>query len=133
MESLAENSTELNVPIGTEEVQRLKPARVSIQGVNVLTSQKDGRQIVRIVCLVKHPDANELVKVSNVEYINPASKKVETAGLFINKDSEGKIRKNSALAILMTKLGASMPAELKGKNDVETLQGSSGYLVFKAY
>ena len=75
----------------------------------------------------------EPIQLSSVEYINPNSKKVENSGLFINKDSEGKIRKNSALALFMNLLKVTTIAELAGKTDIETISGSSGYLAFKGY
>jgi len=122
---------ELQNTIGTEEVQRYKPANVNIVSVEIL--EVGEKKYPKVVCNVKHPDIEELIQLSSVEYINPNTKKVENSGLFINKDSEGKIRKNSALAMFMNLLNAKSIAELAEKTDVETISGSSGYLAFKGY
>ena len=122
---------ELQNTIGTEEFTTLKPAIVDIEKVEVI--EVGEKKYRKVQCYVKHPDAKELAKISSVEYINPNSKKVETAGLFINKDSEDKIRKNSALAVLMSFLDAKTIAELNGKTGVKTVTGANGFLAFKGY
>jgi len=122
---------ELQNIIGTEEVQRYKPAKVDIKTVEII--EVGAKKYPKVVCNVKHPDYEELIQLSSIEYINPNSKKVENSGLFINKDSEGKIRKNSALASFMNLLDAKTILELSNKDGIETITGSSGYLAFKSY
>jgi hypothetical protein len=50
----------------------------------------------------------------------------------VNKDSENKIRKNSALALFLQFLKCKTIEELKNK-EVEAITGETKYLVFKGY
>lgn len=124
-------TNELDNTIGIEEFQTLKPKNVNIEKVEII--EVGEKKYPKVVCHVKHPDAQDLKQISSVEYINPNTKKVENGGLFVNKDSDGKIRKNSALALFMNLLGASKIGDLSGKKDIKTTLGSSGYLTFRGY
>lgn len=121
---------ELQLKIGTEEAVSLKPAKVKILEVSI--EEVGVKKAKKVVCLVKHPEASENIRISAVKYENKAKGKLETAGLWINKDSKALIRKGSALAVFMGLLNASIIGELANR-EVETVTDEKGYLCFKAY
>lgn len=121
---------ELQLKIGTEEAVSLKPAKVKILEVSI--EEVGSKKAKKVVCLVKHPEASENIRISAVKYENKAKGKLETAGLWINKDSKGLIRKGSALAVFMALLNATIIGELANR-EVETVTDEKGYLCFKAY
>ena len=121
---------ELNVGIGNEEFQKLKPTTVKIVGVRVDEFDVKGKKSKKVVCLAKHPDKLETINISSVKFENKG--KLESVGLWLNKDSQGLIRKGSALATLMSAVGANTPENLVGKEIATTLDDQE-YLTFKAY
>jgi len=123
-----ENQEELKIGIGNKEAVTLKPANVKIQDVKIEeVGIKKGK---KVVCLCKHPDNELPIKISAVKYETKG--KLETAGLWINLDSDKLIRKSSALAVFLNSTGAKTIEELKNK-DVGTCTDEKGYLCFKAY
>jgi hypothetical protein len=117
-------------PIGTEERQKLSPKDVVISGVGKITldTKKGKSDKVEIIC--KHPDKQETIKISDVEYIE--SDKVETKALWLNLDSKGELSKYGALAALLSFYGAPTIRDLVGKT-IKTDMGANGYLCAKAY
>ena len=126
---MVENNEELKMPIGTEEARVYKPGKVTIVDVSVWTSDKGNK---KYECHVKHPESEDPIKLSSVKYINPVSQKVEVSGLWINKDSEDKLKKNSAAAVFLKYMNCQTFEELKGK-EAEAVEGDSKYLAFKSY
>jgi len=125
---MAEIQDELKTEIGNEEAVTLKPANVKIISVEV---GEFGKKLSKkVTCLVKHPDASEPIHISAVKYESKG--KLETSGLWINKDSKGLIRKGSALAVFLNSVGAKTIEQLKDK-EIQTAQDEKGYLCFKAY
>jgi len=121
-------TNELQIGIGTEEAVTLKPARVKIVSVSIeLVGVKNSH---KVICVCKHPVAEETIKISAVKYENKSN--LEFSGLWINKDSQGLIKKGSALAVFLTKLGCATIEQLKDK-EVDTTEDEKKYLVFKAY
>lgn len=119
---------ELITQIGNKEMETLKPQRVEIREVRVdIVGEKNNK---KVVFFCKHPDKNELVRISAVKYNN--KDKLVVAGTWYNLDSEDLIRKGSALANFMENLGAKNLIETKGK-EVDTTVDEKGYLCFKAY
>jgi len=123
-----EQNEKLNIGVGNEEAVTLKPGTLKIVGVTIEAVGE--KKADKVVCLCKHPDAENIIKISAVKY--EAKGKLDTVGLWLNKDSKGLIRKGSALSIFMNCLGVKTPAELEGK-DATTTTDDKGYLVFKAY
>lgn len=123
-----EQQNELQMGIGTEEATSLKPAKVKIGGVKV--EEVGTKKAKKLICVCKHPDKAEDIHLSAVKYENKG--KLEVSGLWVNKDSQGLIRKGSALAVFLTALGSSNIDSLRGK-EVETAMDEKGYLCFKAY
>ena len=125
---MAETQDELNLGIGNEEAVTLKPVVVEVISVSI---EEFGKKLSKkVVCEVKHPDASETIKISGVKYENKG--KLDTSGLWVNKDSKGLIRKGSALAVFLNSIGAKTIEEVKGMK-IATAQDDKGYLVFKSY
>jgi len=123
-----ENQEILNKETGTKESVALKPARVKIEAVEVVeVGEKKNK---KLVCNVKHPDKEELIKLSSIKH--EAKGKLEVDGLWANLDEDGLIRKGSALSVLLSFTKSKTPTELIGK-ELETVEDNKGYLVFKAY
>lgn len=125
---MAEQQNELQIGIGTEEAVTLKPAVVEV--VNVAIEELGAKKSKKVICEVKHPEADGTIKISGVKYENKG--KLEVSGLWVNLDSANMIRKGSALAVFLTTTGAANPEALKGKK-IQTAHDDKGYLVFKAY
>lgn len=125
---MVENQEELKLGIGNEEAITLKPAVVKILDVEV--REFGEKKAKKVICISKHPDNADPIQISSVKY--ELKGKLDTSGLWINKDSKNLIRKGSALAIFMGSVGAKIIEELKGK-EVQTTQDEKGYLCFKAY
>ena len=125
---MAENQEELNVPIGTEEAKKLEPKQVKI--VEVRVEEVGNKGAKKVVCDVKHPDNENTIQISSIKYENKG--KLASVGLWVNKDSENKLRKGSTLVYFLNTMGAKTIAELKDK-DCATTTDEQGYLTFKAY
>jgi len=126
---MVENQDELKFEIGNEEAVLLKPSVVEI--VNVAVIEVGDKKARKLVWEVKHPDAQDIIKISAVKYESKG--KLETSGLWVNLDSKGLIRKGSALVTFLNFVGAKNSfGDLKGKR-IQTAQDEKGYLVFKAY
>ena len=118
----------LKTEIGTKESVTLKPEIVKIEKVEVIeVGEKKNK---KLSCYVKHPERDELIQISSVRF--ERNGKLQSNGLWINFDEDNKIRKGSALAVLMEKLKVKIPEELQGK-EISTVEDESGYLTFKAY
>lgn len=119
---------ELKLGIGNEEAITLKPTTLKIERVEI---QEFGlKKAKKVCCFCKHPDNADLIQLSGVKYETKG--KLETAGLWLNLDSKGLIRKGSALATFLNMYGCKTIEELQGKQ-IPTIQDEKGYLVFKAY
>ena len=119
---------ELKLGIGTEEAITLKPAILKIEKVETQTLGE--KKSKKVVCYCKHPDNAELIQISSVKY--EIKGKLETAGLWVNLDNKGLIRKGSALAVFLTQYNCKTAEELANK-EIPTITDEKGYLVFKAY
>jgi len=101
---------------------------VKIVEVRVKSVGEKGNK--KIGCKVKHPDNEDLIEISSVRY--ERNGKLQNTGLWVNLDEDNKIRKNSALAVLMAYLGANNPNAMKDK-ECDTTEDEKGFLCFKAY
>lgn len=121
-------TNELAIGVGTKEAVKLSAAVVKVLRVELKQPKADGGKILE--CFCKHPQKEEEIKISKVKFENKG--KLETVGLWINKDEEGLLRKGSALALLIQKLGVANAEQLVGK-DIETTLDENHYLAFKNY
>ena len=127
----ANETPNLNLTVGTKDMETLKPAEVEIKEVNTEeVSFEKGQKGTKLICSVKHPDKEELIKISSVLHI--VNGNVKKPGLWIMKDKEGNLQKGSGLAVLMQKFGANNVGELVGKK-VPTELDKNNYLTIKAY
>ncbi len=118
----------MNLETGDKEAAKLKPTKVKIVDVRVEEVGKNNNP--KLVCKVKHPDKEETIDVSAVKYENKGN--LQVTGLWVNLDEDEKIRKGSALAVLISFLGLKVPSDLKDK-EIDTAEDDRGYLCFKAY
>lgn len=125
---MAETQEELKIGIGTEEAVTLKPEKVKILSVKI--EEVGEKKNKKLVCEVKHPSSETPIHISAVKWETKG--KLESTGLWINKDQKGLLRKGSALVVFMQKLNCKTMEELKDK-EVETAVDDKGYLCFKAY
>ena len=121
-------TNELEIGIGTKEVESLKPAKVRI--VDVVVEEVGKNNNKKVVCTCKHPDREEKIKLSGVKY--NLKDKLVTSGLWLNRDEDDLIRKGSALANFMEHIEAKTLLEMVTK-EVHTTTDDKGYLCFKAY
>ncbi len=130
------------VGIGTREPEKLEAKPVSVVGYEVRSvpekNQTDdagniktekGHYGEKVVLLVKHPDKEDNLEISKTRYVK--GDKIQTSGLWFNKDQDGNIPKNSALAHTMMKYGVDVLDNFTGK-EVQT-ELDNGYIVVKAY
>lgn len=125
-----EASKDIEIGIGTKEVTSLKPAEVVIISVEIESVGTNNAK--KLICSCKHPDKQENINISSVKWENTKKGKLEVAGLWVNKDEDGLLRKGSALAVFITANGATKPSELVGKK-LSTILDENGYLAFKNY
>lgn len=123
-----EEQENLEIGIGTKEVTKLKPTKVKI--VNVKIVPVGEKKNDKVVTTCKHPDKDETIEISSVEYLK--NKKAIITGLWLNKDEDELISKGSALAVLLNTLGCTSIVELKEK-EIDTVEDERGYLCLKAY
>lgn len=119
---------ELKLEIGNEEFTALKPATVKIVGARV--GEFGQKKAKKVVCTCKYPDRIDNIEIGSIKYENKG--KLESVGLWINKDSKGMIRKGCALAIMLQVTGCKNIEALMGK-EVQTTTDDKGFLTFKGY
>ena len=127
---MIENQEKLDKEIGTEEIEKLKPEKVKIEKVEVISVGEGKSKAEKVVCFCNHSAQEDPIKISSVEYLK--NKNVKITGLWYKEDSTGKLQKGSALALFMEFVGAKTIRELENK-EVMTSEDEKGYLCFRAY
>ena len=84
----------------------------------------------KLVLLCKHPDKEELVKISEMVMI--AGKTIKTSTMWINADEKGDVEKGSIIATLLEKYQAKTVNDLEGKT-LQTELDENKFLAIKAY
>ena len=93
--------------------------------------KKAGKEIgKKLVLLCKHPDREELVRISGMKII--AGKTVKETTIWVKLDEDGMIEKGSHMALLLDKYGCKTLNELDGKT-LLTEPDEVGYLIIKCY
>lgn len=130
-ETVNQNQLEdFNIPVGNIESVKLKPAKVKIVGLKIEAVGTKGNKKLNIEVL--HPDSvDKTIKISSAKVIN-AKDKLEVTTLWFNKDSEGKLNKNSTLSKFIKFLGGNCINDLLNK-EVDTILNEDNYLTFKGY
>lgn len=124
-----ESQAELERPIGKIEQEILSSKKVKI--VKVEIQEIGAKKMKKLVCVCKHPDRDEEIRISRVRYIGKDNK-VITVGLWVIKDKNEDIQKGSALANFLGFNNAMNMKQLE-KIEVDTVIEETGYLCFKAY
>jgi len=124
----------LNTEIGTKEIPKLKPAKVSIVGVSLKEKTKEGKEMKTplVQIIVKHPDKEETLEMTKIKVIR--NEQVRVISLWCQLDEDKKFQKGSAVSDLLTFLKASSLKEVEGL-EIEAVEESkeSDYLCLKAY
>ena len=127
-----ENAKLDEICIGEDKPQ-IEPKRVLIEDYRIEdVKTKAGKEIgKKLILVTQHPDITDRkIEVSGTKYL--VGEKVKESGLWINRDSEGKIPYRSAVACMLRFLKKLTIAELKGEQ-VDTAIAENGYLLIKAY
>jgi len=120
--------TNLDITIGTTETISLKPTNVKIVDAEIKLIEK--AKADKLILRCKHPDKEELIGISEIK--TEKKGKLEVTGLWVKKDKEGRLVKNSAAAVLLNNFGCKTPRELIGK-ELPTVLDERGYLAIKVY
>lgn len=126
----------LNKAIGTKETATtLKPAKVSLLGVELQKKKKDGTEMQTplIYILCKHPDKpEEPIKISKIKCI--VGDKISVKALWASLDDDGNISKSSAIAELLKFLKVENINGIIGKEIYAVEQSDKDkYLCLRAY
>jgi hypothetical protein len=118
--------------IGTKEAVKLEAKKCIVDNFEIVLVEKAKAQKVEFY--LKHPDKEELIKVSSIFVLRKRKDKEEivSAASWINLDQDKLLQKDSALAICLRYYKANNLIEMIGK-EVETKEDSMGYLAIKAY
>lgn len=124
--------------IGEKESKRiLQPKPVIVMGRSVEkiigkpTGKNAGKEVgKKLVLLVKHPDKEEIVKISQIVLI--VGKSVKTSTLWVSIDEDGKIQKGSEIAILIELHKVKTIDELVGLT-LQTELDENKFLAIKGY
>lgn len=136
MEENESNINYLEAKIGDKEVPRntVKPAKVKIASVTIKTTNAEGKKMNSPLAEfhVKHPDKDELIKITKVKYLD--GENLKTSGFWIQTDEDGNFFKGSTVDIILKKLGCETLTDTYGK-EIDTVEESKeiSYLCLKAY
>ena len=119
----------LNLETGTKELVALEPKVVKIEKVYIV--EVGDKKNKKATFEVKHPDKEEIIKISQVKYEQKGGKLV-VVGTWANLDEDNLLRKGSALANFIEFCDAKVLKDMEGK-EVPTVKDEKGYLCFKAY
>lgn len=125
-----EEQSDLDTKIGNTESVTLQAKPVKVIKVEIRKVEIKGKQNEKLVAICKHPDREETIEISQVKY--EAKGKLVISGLWISKDKQNLLIKNSALAILLRNSNCQSIREFENK-EIPTIQDEKGYLTFKAY
>lgn len=126
-----------NKKVGTKEKTSLSAKPVKVVGLAVEsvkgkkgTDKQDKEVGKKLILIVKHPDREETIKLSELKIQKGDSLKVST--IWVNIDEDNNIAKGSLLDSLMDFYKVTTLRELEGK-EIQTILDNLGYLCVKAY
>lgn len=126
-------ANEKQIKVGDQEAESLKAKKVKIQTVEIEEVRKKADNKIigkKVVCMCKHPDKEEAISISSMKYEKGG--KLTESGIWFNLDDDGKIRKGSALALLLNYTDSTNLEKLEGK-EIQTVKDDNGYLCLKTY
>lgn len=124
----------LEKPIGTIEQTKLQPKPLKIVSVVIKTKTKEDKEMKTplAIFMCKHPDSEELIKISKVKSIK--EDKVSVVSTWVQLDKDENIQKSSAVDMVLTKLNCKNLAETYSKEIDSVFESdSSPYLCLKLY
>ena len=139
MKKIEDNNKEVNyldTKSGDNEVPRntVSPAKVTIGSVTIKTKDKEGKTMSTPLAEfhVKHPDKDELLKITKVKYLD--GENLKTVGFWVQTDDKDNFYKGSAVDVVLKKLGKETLADTYGC-EIDTVEESKDvpYLCLKAY
>ena len=124
--------------IGNKEGQKSLLAKpVVVQGkqaepvLGKVNTKNAGKEVgKKLVLICKHPDKEEVIKISTLVFIT--GKSVKSSTMWINTDEDGNIQKGSIIAILLGKYGLKTINEIDGKT-LDTELDENKFLAIKGY
>lgn len=124
----------LNKPIGTKEVNVLKPAKVKILEISLKEKTNAGEKmkvpLAEIMC--QHPDKEDPIALTKIKCVK--NDKLIVLGTWVQLDEDENISKSSAIASLLNFLSVNNIQEIVGKEVEAIAQGDNDpYLCIKAY
>lgn len=121
-----------DTPIGDKDKSGLtaKPVTILDYEEKEVRDAKGKAIGTKLVLICQHPDTDKTVDISQLKYLN--NLKVVKTGLWVNRDLDGKIPYNSAVANLLRFTKKAIVRELVNTT-IETVLDDNGYLVIKAY
>lgn len=125
---MEEQTSDIEIPIGTKEQKKLEPTIVKIVKAEVKLVGDKGNK--KVSCTCKHPEREEAIIISSVAYKDGNT--IKHSGLWLNKDEDGNIKKGSALAQLLSYYGCLNIRALEDK-EIGTELDDKGYLCLKSY
>lgn len=124
----------LGKPIGTKEPIKLEAKPLKIVSVVIKTKTKEDKLMKTplAIFMCKHPDSEELIKISKVKLLD--NEKVLVQSTWVQLDSDENIQKSSAIDKVLAKLSCKTLADVYGK-EIETVfeSDTTKYLCFKLY
>lgn len=117
-----------NKPIGDKEIKRLEAKPVVVDTARV--EEKGVNKTPLLILSVKHPDQDETLDLSKVQFID--GNNVKTVGLWISQDEDGNLQKGSTVPKLMAFYKIKQLVELKDIT-LQTVLDDKNYLCIKAY
>ncbi len=120
----------LNSTVGDKEIPKLEAKDIEVHGVKV--EEKGEKKNPLFVLMCKHPDKTELIEMTKIKVLR--SDKAKVIGLWVQKDTDGKIQKGSAMHEVLKLAGVETPSELTGKKLPTIYQAEEGsFLCLKGY
>ena len=119
----------IDTEVGTRDNKKaLAPAIVKVLEWEIKEGNEDISPIVEFLCL--HPESDKPIRLSRIKF--EKNKKIISTGLWVKKDTENKISKNSALGYFMKFNNCNVLNDFKGK-ELQTVRDDNEFLVFKTY
>lgn len=127
---------ELDKPIGTQERPKLAAGSVIVSKITIeeFQSKKTSKKFKVVVLHCIHPEADELIKISNIMILSVQgdTKTIKKDAIWYQEDKEGKIDKNCNTVKLMNHYKRFSLRNFEN-SEVITELDASGFLAIRAY
>ena len=126
---------DLDRPIGNKEQSKLSAGAVIVQSITIDEKPtKKGGKVKILTFHCKHPEREELVKLSNIKLkiVQGNNETIKKDALWYNLDDDGNIAKNCNVAIMLRFYKKETLKQFEGQF-LNTELDASGFLCIKAY